>query len=117
MQIVIDTGHNVEGSEDFSAHIEAGVKSALLHYTEKLTRVEVHLSDKNAAKSGSDDKRCLIEARPAGLEPVTVTNDAATVQAAFDGAAKKMSHLLETTFGKLNHHKGGASIKMATRSD
>tara|TARA_R110002074_G_scaffold9350_2_gene36988 strand:+ start:230 stop:409 length:180 start_codon:yes stop_codon:yes gene_type:complete len=44
-------------------------------------------------------------------QPVTVSDDAATLQIAFDGAAKKMAHLLETTLGQLHHHKGGASIR------
>lgn len=111
MQILVDTDHNVEGSEKFSHHIEEGVRAALHRYAEQITRVEVHFSDKNGAKSGGDDKRCLIEVRPAGRQPVTVSDDAVTLQGAFDGAAKKMVHSLEATLGRLHHHKGGASIR------
>ena len=111
MQILVDTDHNVEGSEQFSHHVETEVRNALHRYADQITRVEVHLSDENGAKSGSKDKRCLMEARPAGHQPLTVSNDAATLQAAFDGAAKKMTHLLESTLGRLHHHKGGASIR------
>ena len=30
----------------------------------KITRVEIHLSDVNSQKFGTDDKRCRIEGRP-----------------------------------------------------
>ena len=111
MKILIDTDHNVEGSEQFSHHVEAEVRNALHRYADQITRVEVHLSDENGGKSGSADKRCLIETRPAGHQPLIVSNDAATLQGAFDGAAKKMAHLLESTMGRLHHHKGEASIR------
>ena len=111
MQILVYTDHNFEGSEEFSHHIEASVRTALHRYADQITRVEVHLSDENGAKSGDGDKRCLMEARPAGHKPLTASNDAATLQGAFDGAAKKMAHLLESTLGRLHHHKGDASIR------
>jgi ribosome-associated translation inhibitor RaiA len=111
MQILVDTDHNIEGSEEFSRHIEAGVRSVLHRYADQITRVEVHLSDQNSAKSGNADKRCLMEASPAGHQSLTVSDDAATLQGAFDGAAKKMAHLLESTLGWLHHHKGEASIR------
>ena len=111
MQVLVDTDHNIESSEQFSRRIEAEVRTALHRYADQITRVEVHLSDENGGKSGSADKRCLIEARPAGHQPLTVSNDAATLQGAFDGAARKMVHLLESTLGRLHSHKGAASIR------
>jgi ribosome-associated translation inhibitor RaiA len=117
MQVLVDTGHNVEGSEQFSHHIEAGVRTALHRYADQITRVEVHLSDENGGKSGSADKRCLIEAHPAGHQSMTASHDAATLQGAFDGAGKKMAHLLESSLGRLHHHKGEASIRTENASE
>ena len=111
MQILVDTDHKVEESEEFSHRIEGRVRTALHRYADQITRVEVHLSDENGAKSGGQDKTCLMEARAAGHQPLTASNDAATLQGAFDGAAKKMAHLLESTVGQLHHHKGDASIR------
>lgn len=111
MQVLVDTDHNVEGSEQFSQHVESAVRTALHRYADQITRVEVHLSDENGAKTGSADKRCLIEARPTDHQPLIASNDAATLQGAFDGAAKKMQHLLESTLGRSRDHKGGASIR------
>ena len=66
MQIQVNTGDNVEGREELIARVEAGVAAALSRFDDRLTRVEVHLGDENAGKSGAADKRCMIEARPAG---------------------------------------------------
>mgnify|MGYP006172692853 CR=1 FL=1 len=60
------------------------VDDALARVSSRLTRVEVHLADENAGKGGADDKRCMIEARPAGQSPVAVTNHAATLEEAPD---------------------------------
>jgi len=115
MQILVDTDHNIEGYEEFSHYIEARVRTALHRHADEVTRVEVHLSDEKGAKSGNADKRCLIEAHPAGHQPLTVSNDAATLEGAFDGAAKKMAHKLESALGRLHHHKGEASIRTENR--
>jgi len=117
MQILVDTDHNVEGSEKFSHYVESEVRTALHRYADLIARVEVHFSDENGTKSGGADKRCLIEARPAGQSPVTASDDAATLQEAFDGAAKKMAHLIESSLGRLHHHKGEASIRTEIASE
>ncbi len=117
MQVLVYTDHNIEGGEAFSHRIETEVRAALHRYADQLTRVEVHFSDENGAKSGGEDKRCLMEAHPAGRQPVTVSHDAATLQRAFDGAGKKMVHLLESMLGRLHHHKGDASIRTENASE
>jgi hypothetical protein len=58
--------------------------------------VELHLSDENGKKSGVDDKRCLMEARLAGLAPIAVSHNAATLTQAIDGAAAKLKRALDT---------------------
>jgi hypothetical protein len=63
--------------------------------------VEVHLSDINSHKFGINDKRCLIEARPARHRPLTATNRAQTVRQAVGGALTKLRSGLETFYGRL----------------
>jgi hypothetical protein len=46
---------------------------------------------------GINDKRCLIEVRPAKLQPVVVTAHADTVEKAFHDAPEKIK-TLSTTF-------------------
>ena len=66
----------------------------------KLTRVEVHLSDVNSRRTGPPDKRCLVEARPAGARPITTTATAKRFDTAIGSALKKMRRALSTLFAR-----------------
>ncbi len=111
MQIQVTTDHNIGTGEHLIGQVEADVEAALSRFRDRLTRVEVHLGDENAAKFGTNDKRCALEARPRGQKPVGVTHHAATLEAAWNQALHKLANLLEHRFGKLDHHKGGATIR------
>lgn len=101
MQIQINTDHNIDHTEELTERVEDEVRSGLRHHIDRLTRVEVTFADENAAKTGSgNDKRCVLEARPAGHQPVAVTEHADTAEAAVRSAARKMDRLLQNTFGK-----------------
>ena len=63
---------DVESSAALTTHVEEQVHHALRHCEDHFTRVDVHLHDDNADKSGPNDKRCKIEARPRGAEPLVV---------------------------------------------
>src|SRR5262245_18242603 len=90
------------------AGVTAAIEAELSRYKERLNRVEVHLSDVNGPKGGRDC-RCALEARAAGRQPLTVTNDAHTPDDAVKGAVEKMSSLLTTVFGREADVKGGPS--------
>ncbi len=111
MQIQVNTDANIKGRDDLVRQIEAEINTALNQFSDQITRIEVHLSDENAGKSGSADKRCLMEARPAGHQPIAVSHEGATLEEAYSGAAKKLRSSLESTLGRASDHKGGASIR------
>jgi ribosome-associated translation inhibitor RaiA len=102
MKIQINTDNNITGREALAEHAEATVEHTLGHLAEHITRVEVHLSDENAAKGGIHDKRCMMEARLENHQPVAVTDDAETIAQAIDGAAEKLKRLLDHTLARLN---------------
>ena len=102
MQIEVSTDHNVEGTDDLIRRLKAEVHDGLSRFSDRLTRVEVHLGDENAGKSGAADKRCTLEARPAGQPPIAVTNHAATLDEACSGALHKLENRLERKFGRLD---------------
>ena len=85
-------------------HAEAAVERTLGHLGEHITRVEVHLSDENGKKGGSHDKRCMMEARLEGRQPIAVTHEAQTIDQAIDGAADKLKSSLDHTLGRLSDH-------------
>ncbi len=103
MQIQVNTDRNIEGDEAMTRLVEGVVHGALDRFSEQITRIELHFRDENSnKKGGSDVIRCLMEARLAGLQPVAVSHNAATMEEAADGAAGKMQRSLESTLGKLN---------------
>ncbi len=94
-------------SDELFAQIEDSVADALRSHAERLTRVEVHVQDLNAQKGGVD-KRCMIEARPRGLDPVAADHSDEGVRDAFRGALEKIQRVLERRFGKLSSRREAA---------
>ncbi|WP_199435045.1 HPF/RaiA family ribosome-associated protein [Qaidamihabitans albus] len=111
MRIQVNTDDNIDGDDALLRQVEAEISSTLSRFSEQVTRVEVHLGDENADRAGSTDKRCVLEARPAGRRPVAVTHHAPTIDEACHGATQKLKHLLESSFGRREDRKGHASIR------
>jgi ribosome-associated translation inhibitor RaiA len=105
MKIQLNTDVHIEGTEALASRVGATVEQALDHFREHVTRVEVHLADENGGKSGPHDHRCMLEARLEGRQPVAVTDHAATVDQAVQGAAQKLARLLDSTLGRLHDHR------------
>ncbi len=105
MQVQINTDHNIEGHEALAARFSTVVESSLSRVSDQITRVEVHLSDESGDKSGQNDKRCVLEARLEGRQPVAVTHQAGTLDQAVDGAADKLARLIESTPERLCDQK------------
>ncbi|HEY3394595.1 MAG TPA: HPF/RaiA family ribosome-associated protein [Lacipirellulaceae bacterium] len=106
MQIRVTTDNNITGSEGLTSHVEGVVADVLGRFSQRLTRVEVHLADENSrAKSGENDKRCTMEARPRGLKPIAVTQQAATIDQAIDAAADTLAKSLDRTLERLDDRK------------
>lgn len=104
MHIEISHDNQVKVQTADAESINAILEDALARFAERITRIECHLSDVNAAKGGADDKRCMLEARLSGLQPIAVTQEAASLRLAIEGAAKKLEHALEHRLGKLSSH-------------
>lgn len=110
MKVIVNTDHNITLTEESIGVMESLVESTLEHFDSHLTRVEVHLSDGSAGRSTGDDIQCRLEARPKGRNPEFATDNASVVDDAVSGALRKMVHVLETTFGRLDQHKGASSM-------
>ena len=105
MQVQINTGHNIEGNEALAAQVRGIVKSALSRISEHITRVEVHLSDESSHKNTQNDKRCMMEARLEGRQPIAVTHQAEALDQAVEGATEKLVRLIESTLGRQRHQE------------
>lgn len=110
MKILVKTDNHIKGSAELTRQVETVVAGALRHFGDRITRVEVHFSDENSDKKfGDDDKRCVMEARPAGLQPITVSHQGASLEQALDGAADTLQKTLKRTFGRRDDPQGRSS--------
>ena len=109
MQIQVNTDHNIHGGEKLTAFVTTELASSLSRFDRWLTRVEVHFSEDAAGKV--EDKRCVIEARPAGAQAVAVTHHAGSVDDAYSGAALKLEKVLDTKYSRAHDHKGAETIR------
>ncbi|MDX2319555.1 MAG: HPF/RaiA family ribosome-associated protein [Moritella sp.] len=101
MKIQINTDKNISGQDELTQSVEDVLRSDLSRFSEQITRIEVHLSDENSsAKSGTVDKRCLLEVRLAGERPIAINEHAETIGEAVTDASQQMVHLLETELAK-----------------
>ena len=94
------TDHNIDGRESLVARITEIVESSLSRVSAHITRVEVHVTDEDGRKSGQNDKRCVMEARIEGRQPVAVTEHANTLHEAVNGAAERLTHLIDSVLGR-----------------
>jgi ribosome-associated translation inhibitor RaiA len=109
MRVQLNTDRHIAAHDELAHQVETVLESTVGRFADQITRVEVHLSDENSHKGGGDDKRCLLEARLAGLQPIAVSHQAATLPQAIDGAAQKLARALESTLGRLGSQKGRPS--------
>ena len=105
MQIQVNSDNHIQSNVRLEEWVRTTIESTLERFEEGLTRIEVHLGDENGDKAGPHDKRCQMEARPKGHQPVSVTHRAESLDLAIEGAATKLSHALEHMFGKLRNKR------------
>lgn len=92
---------NFEASDALEQHVEEALDTTIKRFADRLTRIEVHLADESSVnKKTPNDKKCLLEARPAGMKPISVDEHADDMYDAVRGAAKKLARVLEKKLEK-----------------
>lgn len=104
MNIQFNTDKNISGTVALEEYVSERINHGLSRFDEHVTRLEVHLSDQNAQKTGGDDIQCTLEARIEGSQPIAVTANDADKTKAVDQAIKKMKAALDTKLGKMREH-------------
>jgi len=110
MLVHIVTDNHIEGSEDLKQWITDLVTSSCERFGPQMIRVDVHLSDENGAKEGKNDKRCLLEARLSGLEPVVASQSGATLGQCVDAAIDTLLESLDRKIERQDQRKGATSF-------
>ena len=110
LQIQVNTDRHIIGSAELRRQVEATLEDALTRFTDRITRLEVHLSDESGSqKPGNSDKRCVLEARLTGMKPIKVSADGSSHERAIYDASKILQKLLGRTLNRLDNPKGRTS--------
>ena len=101
MFVQINTDNQIVTDADANERLEQRVREKLGRFEQRLTHVEIHVSDVNGPKHSNSDKRVSLEARPTGHQPVAVHAEGARIDDAVTTAANKAARALDSLFGKL----------------
>ncbi len=106
MIVQVNTDNHIEGGERLNNYVTNTVTAEFDRFSENIRRIEVYFADENAAKQGTNDKRCTIELHVAKQEPIAATAYGDNIELALGGAMDKMSASLSKLFDRLqDHHK------------
>jgi len=106
MQVLVNSDHHIVGDEDLMERVRGVVEGRLERFDGRITRVEVHLNDRNSVKRGERDKRCMMEARVGGMRPLAVSHEAPTLTEAIHVAADKLERAVAHALGRLQDLPG-----------
>jgi ribosome-associated translation inhibitor RaiA len=95
MKVRISHDDHIRSSQQRDEEIERLVDEHLGRFGEVITSVQVHLSDENGPRVTQGDRRCLMEARVAGREPIVASYRADTVRQAVSGAASRLERAID----------------------
>jgi len=104
MTIQINTDNHIKGSQNMEAYFTGKIEDGLKHFSDYITRVEVHVSDQNGDKGGADDIQCKIEARVQGQAPVLVESRGENQDKALNTAIDKLQGVMRKVKGKMQAH-------------
>ncbi|MBU2493037.1 MAG: HPF/RaiA family ribosome-associated protein [Bacteroidetes bacterium] len=114
MNIQINTGRNITGSKELITNFSSIIESSLSRVSDHITSVEVHMKDEDGAKKGKNDKRCMLEARLEGRQPIVVTDYSDTLNQALDGAIDKLINMIESIIGRQRDQRNHKSDEQST---
>ena len=106
MQVLVNSDHHIVGGEDLTERVRGVVEGRLERFDGRITRVEVHLNDRNSLKPGERDKRCLMEARIGGMKPIALSHEAPTLTEAIHSAADKLERAVARALARLQDMEG-----------
>jgi ribosomal subunit interface protein len=103
MHIQIHT-NGVQTSDALNERATHSIEAAMKVWRDQVTRVEAHLHDDNGSKAGRD-KRCVLEIRLAGLQPMAVEAVGDDMYKVIDDAAGKAERAVRHKLERHDAHK------------
>jgi hypothetical protein len=103
--IQIHADNQIDSDNGRDSRLEEQIRQRLARFEDRITDVEVHVSDVNGSHGGNGDLRCTLEARVNGIPPVAVAESGTSVDRAVIGAAKKVVRALDHQLGRLSDRR------------
>lgn len=104
MTIQFNTDKNLTIHTDYEAQMTEKLEKELSRFEEHITRLEVHFADENGSKDGQEDKKCMIECRLEGKQPIVAIDFGDNYDKALSGAISKLKSSLTTIISKMKEH-------------
>lgn len=113
MQIQVRANHTVQTPASLENWASRALGQALARFADEISSLEVHLEDINDGRISADHKRCTLQARLHGLEPVAVQHAAERLDDALRGACDKLLRSLDRALARQRDatHRQRASIR------
>lgn len=112
MQVQVHTDATIQGGESLEAWATEEINTKLARLKEHVVRVEVFLTGVEAMKTtGAPGKKCVLETRANGRQPLAVNAEAEKVNDAFNAALEKLRRAVEADLDKLRDKHGRDSVR------
>jgi hypothetical protein len=102
--IQINTHNQSNDDAERYSRLEDQIRQRLARFEDRITNVEIHVSDINGPRGGAD-LRCTLEARVSGIQPVAVAEQGSTVDRCILSATKKAVRALDHQLGKASDRR------------
>jgi ribosome-associated translation inhibitor RaiA len=110
MHVQVSTDNHISNDERLLEYAQTLIGDTLARFQDRVTRVDVHLGDEiGTNKRADDDKRCSLEARIAGHQPLAVTHHAPSVRESITGAVHRLEKVLTGLVEKEQDKRRGQS--------
>jgi len=109
MQILVNCSDPLCCDENLFQRVEGVIAGTLEHFSNRVARVEVNLSDVSDLNHANSDKICSLEAW-VGAESVVASHAAATLAEAIHDAASKLERLLARAIEQLDAALGNRQV-------
>jgi len=101
MKMLVNSDSSIAMDAELAKNIVGEAAKILDRFSDRLTRVEIHLSDIDRGRTGKVDKRCLVEVRATQMkQPLVASAQTKEITTSVNQAMGKIFRALNTSLGK-----------------
>ena len=105
MNIQLNADKILNVHEAFENQLKGRLSKDFKRFDEHITTLEIHITDENGLKTGSNDIKCMLEAHLKGLQSIVVSDTANTLEQSVHGAIDKLKNSLDSIIGRARDHE------------